>query len=373
MKILYCINATFNSGGMEKILMLKTNYLINKGYEVVIVTTEQLGKNHFFPFSNKIKFIDLRINYNECNNLILPIKVFSKWRRKVIHKKKLTEVLQKEKPNIAISMFDYDFDFLYKIKDGSKKILEFHFSRYYKVYSSRNIVLKALQYLRTFRWKLIVSQYDCFVVLTETDKKAWGSMHNVTVISNAIENIPKEITNSNQKTVCSIGRFSYEKGFDLLLKAWIIVHSKFPDWKLRITGGGDSSNLKQQINNYNLTDSISILPPTSNISSEYLRSSLYVLSSRYEPFGLVLIEAMSFGLPVVSFACPCGPKEIIEDNFGTLVTPGDIEQLANSIILWIEDKDKRKNAGIKARMSAQRFTIENIMGKWENLFNTLIK
>lgn len=373
MKILYCINATYNSGGMEKMLMLKANYLINKGYEVVIVTTEQSGKNHFFPFSNKIKFIDLNINYNECNKLILPIRIFFKWRKKIIHKKRLTKVLQNEKSNIVISMFDYDFDFLYKIKDGSKKILEFHFSRYYKVYSSRNIILKIFQYFRTFQWKLISQKYDCFVVLTESDKKAWGSTQNIIVLPNAIENIPQEITNSNQKTVCSIGRISYEKGFDLLLKAWLIVHNKFPDWKLRITGGGDSSSLQQQINNYNLTENVLILPPTTNISSEYLRSSLFVLSSRHESFGLVIIEAMSFGLPIVSFACPCGPKEIIEDCFGTLVDPENIQQLADALIGWISDDIKRKTGGQAARISAQRFLKNNVMKRWEELFDSLLK
>lgn len=372
MKLLYCINSTFNSAGMERILMRKTNYLINKGYNIVIVTTEQLGRENFFNFSSKIKFIDLSINYNLNNNLFLPLRFAKLIINRIKHKKLLKQVLMDEKPDISISMFHYDFSFLCDINDGSKKILEFHFSRYSKVYSSNNYFLKSIQYLRTIIWKSIIKKYDRFVVLTEADKHAWGKISNIRVLPNIIDQIPDRRADLYGKTVCSIGRIEHQKGFDLLIKAWSIVHKYYPDWKLRIIGGGDSSSLQKMVEAYTLTESVTFVPPTVNISVEYLKSSLYVLSSRYEPFGLVLIEAMSYGLPIVSFNCPCGPNEIIEKSFGTLVPQENVERLADALMFWMHDGEKREYAGSKARLSAKRYLEDNVMKQWEKLFDSLV-
>lgn len=376
MKILYCINSTFNSGGMERILMVKANYFVKKGCEVVIVTTEQAGRKHFFPFSNQIKFVDLGINYNENNELLLPLRLILKWKKKLIHKKLLTQVLQQEKPDITISMFDYDFTILPQIKDESKKILEFHFSKNFKVISTRNILLKAIQKCRIKFWENRIKSYDCFVVLTQEDKESWKSIRNIHVINNCIPQIPLLFSSHTEQVVFSAGRITYQKGFDLLVQAWALVTKKFPDWKLVICGGGTENEidkLTKQIYSLGIECSVVLKPATSNIAEEFCNASLYVMSSRYEGLPMVLIEAMSYGLPIVSFACPCGPRDIISDDFGTLVQPGNIQQLADALITWMSNDIKRKMGGQAARVSVQRFLENNVMKQWEELFDSLLE
>lgn len=373
MKIIYTINATYNSGGMERILSSKVNYLADQlNYEIVIVTTEQRNRPHFFPFSDKIRFIDIGINYNDdqnCNILLRSIKQHVKKRN---HRRKLLAILLRERPDITISMFDRDYDFLYKLKDGSRKILEYHFSKYVKMFEARNILMKKIQGLRAEWWNIIIRRYDAFVVLTEADKRQWHALANTHVIPNFIDSVPEHFSNLSSKTVMAAGRASYQKGFDLLLEAWRVVSLQYPDWELKIVGGGDKTILEDMCRIYNLHN-VRLIPATLDIGAEYNSSSLFVLPSRYEGFGLVLIEAMAHGLPIVSFDCPCGPRDIIDNSFGILVNNGNTSQLADAIMSYIQNPDKRRLAGANARDVAQKYEQKNIMNMWVKLFNQLLK
>lgn len=373
MKIIYTINATCNSGGMERILSSKVNYLADHlNYEIIIVTTEQRNRQHFFHFSDKIRFVDLGINYDEDKDCSILLRLIRQTRKKRKHRRLLFTLLQQEKPDISISMFDRDYDFLYKLKDGSRKVLEYHFSKYVKRFEAGNVLMKMVQSLRIGWWNILIRRYDAFVVLTEEDKKQWGSLPNVYVIPNFIDRLPENISDLSSKTVMAAGRVSHQKGFDLLIEAWRIVSLQNPDWELKIVGGGDKSILEDMRCKYNLHN-IRLIPATLNIDKEYNSSSLFVLSSRYEGFGLVLIEAMSHGLPLVSFECPCGPRDIIDSSFGELVSNGSITQLAAALMLFIEDPEKRKTAGIHAREAVKKYEQKKVMTLWVHLFNNLLK
>lgn len=374
MKVVYCINGAYNSGGMERVLMNKANYLADVlGYEVLIVTTDRKGRIPFFTFSSNIRIIDLGINYINDKNNPLWIRLLKKQRKLFIHRKRLEALLKKERPDICISMFDMDAGFLYKIKDGSKKVLEHHFSKNAKIIEATNPILQWAQKLRIQGWAKMVQKYDCFVVLTEEDKEAWGNLSNIVVIPNALSSFPIETASLNEKIVLSVGRISYLKGFDRLVKAWKIVNAQQPEWKLRIRGNGDKEELLNQIVALKLQNSIQVLPATSEIGAEYLSSSIYVMSSRSEGFGMVLIEAMSYGLPIVSFSCPCGPKDIITHGIdGLLCEDGDIEKLARTILLLIEDRSLREKIGRAAKQRSLDFSTEKIMKMWENLFVELM-
>ena len=174
-----------------------------------------------------------------------------------------------------------------------------------------------------------LKRLDKFIVLTEEDKASWTELSNVEVIPDPLAFDITEVSPLKAKRVIAVGRYVYQKGFDLLLQAWAKIEKLFPDWELAIYGMGDRSsyeNLAQQLginmNRCHLNGS------TQNIRKEYLESSLFVFSSRFEGFGMVLIEAMACGLPVVSFDCPCGPKDIVShDEDGLLVPSGDIDKL----------------------------------------------
>ena len=370
MKIVYCINGTYNSGGMEKVLCNKANYFSDQlGHDVIIITTEQKGRQNFFNFSNKIKFIDLGINYDDDKNKNIFIRLYKSYKKRRIHFLKLMEVLETIKPDICISMFDRDFSFLYKIKDGSKKILEFHFCKKMKVIEQKNIVMKAIQYVRVNTWKNIVRKYDKFVVLTEEDKNDWGNLKNITVIPNSISHISYEQAKLQKKNVLSIGRASYQKGFDLLLKAWAQSVEKHQNWQLTIVGGGNKAYMIDLIRKLKLENNVILKQPTTEISKEYLHASIYVMSSRYEGLPMVLIEALNYGLPIVSFACPCGPKDVIGDNNGgILVENYDIKKLSHAINRVIENKEERLKMGDEAVKKAQFYSEETIMKRWTELF-----
>ena len=374
MRVLYCINATYNSGGMERVLMTKANYLADVvGYEIFIVTVQQHGRNSFFPFSKRILFHDLGIDYDADQNENLFVRTIRKWRKKRKHKRLLGDYLHEVRPDIAISMFDYEFSFLHQIKDGSKKVLEFHFCKKQKIIEATNVFMRILQTLRVMSWKRIVSKYDKFVVLTEEDKLAWGNLSNIMVIKNPIPKMPDTKALLNTKQVLSVGRISYQKGFDRLIKAWALVVPYYPDWKLLIRGNGDSTQLQKLIKQLGIDEHVKIEPATPNIAEEYLSSSVYAMTSRYEGLPMVLMEAMSYGLPCVSFACPCGPTDLIQSSYGSLVPDNDIKGFAVALMDWMNNGEKRKVGGEKSREFISKYAQERIMGQWLNLFDSLIK
>lgn len=329
MKILYNIAGTCHSGGMERVLANKANYLVKQGMEVVIVTTDQQGLPPFFSLDKRIRCIDLCINYEENNGKSLLNKLLHYPLKQWKHKKRLTQILMQERPDITISMFNNDAGFITDIKDGSKKILEIHFSRFKRLQYNRKGWWRLVDVWRTQQDKRIARRFDRFVVLTEEDKANWGDMDNICVIPNANTFSTKQTSLLNTRKVIAIGRYSYQKGFDRLIKAWKTVNRVCPEWTLDIIGEGEEkSKLQSLIHHENLSNSVRLMPATSDIINVYLGASVVAMSSHYEGLPMVLLEAQSFGLPIVAFACQCGPKDIISDGVtGFLVTEGDVEGL----------------------------------------------
>lgn len=376
MKILYCLAGTFNSGGMERIVIKKANWLVNNGFEVIIVTTEQQGRPSFFHIENKIKRVDLDINYSE-NTYNGSIYAKYKTRRDKIHlhRQRLTKLLEQTKPDITISTYGNEVNFLYKINDGSKKIVEIHFSRWFRQQCKQpDVIYKLINKYLTFKDKRLVRHYDAFVCLTNEDKGYWGNMSNIHVIPNFIESDLDCHNMLTNKQIISVGRLNYQKGYDRLIRAWQIVHKAHADWELKIFGGGElKDELRKLISDLNLNDSVRIYAPVKDIYSEYRKSSIYVLSSRYEGLPMVLLEAMKCGLPIVSFTCKCGPRDLIADGVnGLLIPEGDIEQLAAGIIRLIENSEQRIEMGRQAHISSLQYDEPVIMQKWESLFKSIL-
>lgn len=165
-----------------------------------------------------------------------------------------------------------------------------------------------------------------------------------------------------------------QKGFDRLVSAWRIVSRKHPDWTLSIYGDGMREQLQRQVDEEGVASSCLLKHTVQNIVDKYCESSIFVLSSRYEGFGMVIIEAMACGVPPVSFTCPCGPRDIIADGRdGLLVENGDIEGLAEKICYLIEHEDLRRKMGRQARMDVERFRIEHIAEQWKELFEEALE
>lgn len=373
MKIIYCIAGTCHSGGMERVLANKANYLTEHGYEVVIVTTDQQGLPPFFPLNEQIRCIDLGINYEENNGKSFANKLLHYPLKQYRHKKRLAAVLEQEKPDITISMFCNDASFITRINDGSKKILEIHFSKFKRLQYNRKGLWRLADLWRSRQDEKVVRRFDKFVVLTEEDKGYWGNLPNITVIPNANTFSTCQTAALENKKVIAIGRYTYQKGFERLIEAWNSLSSEFPDWKLDIIGDGEErGKLQNLIRSYHLEKQVTLVKPTQNIVQVYLDASLLVLSSRYEGLPMVLLEAQTFGLPIVSFACKCGPKDIVTNGEnGFLVEEGDRKGLARQMATVMKDEALRRQMGRKAKEASRRYAEDVVMAKWITLFDSL--
>ena len=281
------------------------------------------------------------------------------------------------RPDITVSTVRREINFINDIPDGSKKVGEIHFNK--SNYRNLHIpflpafVNRYLSQLWMGRLQKQVARLDSFVVLTHQDAAHWKALPNLQVIPNFITHIPVEVSHGEHQRVIAVGRYDRVKGFDLLIEAWKQVCQYCSEWHLNIYGAGNRDEYQQIADEMGLKEVVHCNGPVTDIDVEYVSSSLFVLSSRNEGFGLVLVEAMAAGLPVVSFNCPCGPSDIISDGQdGILVENGNIEKLAEAICWMIDHPQERELYGQRARRNAMRFSEEKVMTMWRNLFQTLV-
>ena len=378
LKIVYCTPALYMAGGVERVLTLKANYFAEHfGYDITIILTEGKDKPLFYPLSDRIKIVNLNVNFEELWTCSFVKKVSVYLSKQRIFKKRLTAELMRIRPDITVSLLRREINFINDIKDGSKKIGELHVNRAnYRNFEEGDANFIKNLFAKFWMLSLVshLKQLDKFIVLTEEDKASWTELSNVEVIPDPLAFDITEVSPLKAKRVIAVGRYVYQKGFDLLLQAWAKIEKHFPDWELAIYGMGDRSpyeNLARQLgvdmNRCHLNGS------TQNIRKEYLESSLFVFSSRFEGFGMVLIEAMACGLPVVSFDCPCGPKDIVShDEDGLLVPSGDIGKLANAMSQLMDSYELRHQMAKNAICNVRRFQIDEIADRWQLLFEDVL-
>ena len=376
-KIVYCTPSLYMAGGVERVLTLKANYFADiYGYDITIITTDGMQKPFFFFLSERVRVVNLDINFDEMwhRSFLSRLCLYIIKERKF--KKQLSKELYRIKPDFTISLLRREINFLTDIHDGSKKIGEIHINRaHYRNFTpNRSNPVKAL-FSKYWMSGLVkkVRQLDRFVVLTEYDRQAWQEIPRVDVIPNPLPFYPRIISSIRKKRVISVGRYFDEKGYDLLLRAWAEIEKKYPDWQLAIFGEGNrpyyeriAASLGLDLNRCILNDSIS------DVEKEYLQSSVFVCTSRFEGFGMGIIEAMACGLPVVAFDCLWGPRSIITDGEdGLLVENGNIGKMAETLNSLLQDPYKIEIMGKHARENVQRFNIDVIAEKWKKLFECL--
>ena len=378
-KIVYLLGSNYYPNGMSQVISQKINYLAQyTNYELYAVLIEGKDKPMYYELNNKVHITHLNINFDEIEfgKITFYKKVFLYLKKQYIYKKELTKYLKNLKADIVVSAMRRDINFLNKIKDGSQKIGEIHFSKSNYREFKKNYFPKWLNNFITKQWRnqLVkeIKRLKHFIVLSNEDKAEWTELKNISVIHNPICYKFNKQSTCEPKRVIAVGRYTWQKGFDLLIDSWKLVNQKYSEWELHIYGSGNNHIYQKWADEKGLGTTITCHPPTRNIMSEYQKSSIFVLSSRYEGFALVIGEAMSCGIPVVSFACPCGPKDIITDGKnGYLVEPNNIEALAERICYLIENEEVRKEMGKAARKRAEDFTEEKIMKQWVDLFENI--
>lgn len=376
MRIVYCIAGTRHSGGMERVLANKANWLVEHGHEVVIVTTDQHGELPFFNLDTRIECYNLAINYEDNNGGSFLNKAFKYPFKQLRHRRKLAELLGDLKADVVVSMFCNDASFLPSINDGSAKVLEIHFSRFKRLQYNRKGIWGFTDRLRSAQDLKTAAGFDRFVVLTREDSANWPGLNNLSVISNARSFRADKRAALENKIVIAVGRICHQKGFDRLIDAWRIVCASNNEWKLRIVGSGAlESDLRRQIAACGLEGSVEICPASSaEMPGVYSDASVLVMTSRYEGLPMALLEAQACGLPVVSFDCKCGPRDIIRDGQnGYIVPDGDTDMLAKRLLVLMNDDKLRHKMGEKAYIDSEDYSEDRIMQQWIRLFEAASK
>ena len=357
--IAYICNGLYNSAGMERVLTARANHLCDD-FEITFITYNQGDRKDYFPLDVRIHRVDIPAKNDEE------------------YKSMLAEWLMKEKYDITTSTGGTEFFFMHGIKDGSKKVFEFHFS-----YDISKVWLSGIKngfkrwlYIKGQTYKRIyyARKYDQIVVLCQTDLKKWSRWSkNVTYIYNPLTIKTEHVSDCVNKKVIAVGRLHKQKGFDYLIDAWKYVYLKHSDWILEIYGEGNlRSTLQTQIDKNGLSNVVLLKGKTDNIVSKYIESSIFVLSSRDEAFGLVITEAEVCGLPIVTFDCPSAPAELVEDGVnGYVVKMGDVIALANKMKVLIENEELRKKMGKESVSVSRKIKIETISSQWKDLYNHL--
>lgn len=377
MKLIYCIHSLYNPGGMERVLLNKVVWFReHTDWEIVIVTTDQKNRPTFYPFPDGVRMVDLGVNYSDDNGKGFFAKFCGFIKRRQIHKRLLNNLLSVEKPDIVDCFYPGECSFVPTLKDGSKKVMELHQSKLFHHQYNRSGLMGLADKIRAKMDERLVRKFDSFVVLTEEDAAMWGDVPNIKVIPNAAKFISSGYSSYQNKRVIAVGRLDYQKGFDRLIEAWALVQQtdKYSDWHLDIFGQGEWRNMLQQmIDERGLQDRVTLNKPTKDIAKEYASSSMLVMSSHYEGFPMVMIEAMACGLPVVTFDYKCGPRDIIDHEInGLLVKDGDIEGLAQALMRLMNADELRQKMGENARLVVDRYSEEKVMSKWQKLYSKIL-
>jgi glycosyltransferase involved in cell wall biosynthesis len=374
-KLVYCTPSLYIPGGVERVLTTKVNYLADVlGYDVTIILTDGVGRAPAYPLSSRVKVINLDIGFEELWSLSFLQKIPVYLRKQRLFRKKLEKSLVKLQPDITISTLRRDINFLTSLRDGSRKMGELHICRpHYRNFEQGDSNFIKEMFSKLWMRNLIkkLKRLERFVVLTNEDRQHWSELQNVTVIHNPSYFVAKGQADYSAHRVIAVGRFVPQKGFDLLIEAWSKVCKTRPDWELHIYGGGDKTEFHTLAERLG-AERLYLEEPTKEIMQRYQESSIYALSSRFEGMPMVLLEAMTCGLPPVAFACPCGPRDMIQPGRnGLLARNGDTQDLADQLAKMMDDEALRRRLGQLAREDVHQYDVDVIMKQWDELFRSL--
>ena len=370
MKILYIFRSLAVWGGIERILVDKMNYMAEHyGMDVYLLTSDQGCHPITYHLSDGVHREDLGICFYQQyrSHGLCRLLVAGKMNRQYRHM--LADCLYKIQPDLIICTTADNIGVITKLKGNVPLIVESH-----------SICTRTLNHGRSWLQKKInryvllrgLSKADMLVALTEGDAKEWRKYHSqVMVIPNFIHPHEEHISNCSTKKVIFVGRFDYQKRVQDAIRIWKKVRERHSDWVLEIYGDGE---MRQEVCSLaSSVGGITIHQPTSQIFQAYQKCSFLISTSLFEPFGLVIPEAMSCGLPVVAFDCPYGPNDlIINKRDGYLVSDRNIDAFADKICELIDNPELRKTMGNNALTSSKRYTAEQIMPYWLQLFSMLL-
>jgi glycosyltransferase involved in cell wall biosynthesis len=352
LKVLFLAGNLNHAGGTERVGTLIANKLYEIGYDVTLASIYG-GDKPFFPQATGVKSIS--ISTAAGRTLYKTPKIIYKI-RKLLYSEKFDAIVTIESMSV---LFTLPASFCLPVKNVCWE----HF----------NFKSDLGKVGRRIARQLAARFCDSVVTLTEKDKKYWldNTKHKsqINAIANPCPFSTQPLFESQQsKVVLAVGRLTFQKGFDLLLQAWVNVNKACPDWKLKIVGDGeDKTILNRFIEDNQLVENVELVGKTDYIQEFYKNAEIFCLSSRFEGFPMVLLETLSFGLPVVSYDCDTGPEEVLSGTGSLLVEPSNTDALALSLIKLINDEKSREEISIKSRIKASDYQIDAIIKHWDEL------
>ena len=371
MKLLYIDNTLAIHGGIERVLTDKLNWLVDYGNcEVCLLIANQGSHPIVFPLNPKVQCHNLGIMFHQVYR-------YSGWKRyhmlirlHRLFRQHISEKIQNFSPDIIVcTRLDCVPDVISVrwnipiIYESHHSFLAYKFERY-----------SWLQRLHVKIWHHALKKTQMIVSLTSGDALEWKKLTpNVQVIPNVVHlNDTGRYSDCCSKSIIFVGRYSYQKDIQSLLQIWELVSQRHSEWQLHIYGGYGDQNDKLQSEKNNVRNNVFIHQPTNFIFEEYINSSMLLMTSRFEPFGLVLPEAMSCGLPVVAFECPYGPSDIISDGIdGFLIKNRNIVDYVDKVCLLMENENLRREMGKAGIKSSRRYEAKRVMPQWKQLFEQL--
>jgi glycosyltransferase involved in cell wall biosynthesis len=366
-KILFSTDQIYLHGGIEKVMAEKANYFANlPGVEVFILTTEQKGNPPCYPLNSAVKLMDMGIDYERTQSYFSKANLRKVWK----HFRKQKSILSEIRPDVIISPnYNFDHYWLPFIKGKAKLIKERHASRYREGEMRKTGGFSSKLRRRLNDW--VEAKYNHIVVLNPDEKK-YVKTANAIVIPNPMGAVDF-ISPLVEKQVLAAGRIAPVKGFDELIEIWAMIRDEFPDWELHIYGDdylGTQSKLETRIKEYNLEKEINFKGTVKDLRLTMKEYSIYAMTSETECFPMVLLESLSVGLPIVSYDCPNGPRNIIQhQEDGFLVENKNRNAFADALRNLMNSQELRNEMGKKAKENAQRFTTESVMKQWKKLLD----
>ena len=341
MKICFIINSLKQKSGSERVAIELANQISRiQNHSITIINRESIKDDTAYPLNSSIQLIAFKGNM---------LNFF-----KQLHQ--------------HLMINDYDVTIVHNM---GKLALMCSFLKANKLITLEHVAFTSRPKTVQIASKLLYSNYQKVITLTQNDQGIFEHFHNNVVTIPNFSSFPIQPTQNNSKVIIAIGRLTDQKNFTHLLQAWKLIQKQIPEWQLHIYGEGEEKQLLQNyINTHELTN-VALKGETTSVNDVYSHAAFFVMSSKYEGLPMVLIEAQSFGLPIISYNCPFGPADIISDNKnGFLVENQNPNKLGDTILKLATSPDLLNNFSKQALINAEKYQPTRIINIWINeVFN----